>query len=162
VRVERAPALDTARWHPRIARLYRYWLSIHPPAGGVPGRQHFDPVDVPELLPGIWLLDVQHRPFRLRYRLVGTGIVEAVGREVTGQWLDQAHPHLRNDATFFERYRRAAEQKRPEWRKGKPRIWAHRDFGEIENLLLPLARDGATVDILLAFTVLYRPDGSIA
>jgi len=162
VRVERAPALDTARWHPRIARLYRYWLSIHPPAGGLPGRQHFDPVDVPELLPGIWLLDVQHRPFRLRYRLVGTGIVEAVGREVTGQWLDQAHPHLRNDATFFERYRRAAEQKRPEWRKGKPRIWAHRDFGEIENLLLPLARDGATVDILLAFTVLYRPDGSIA
>jgi hypothetical protein len=63
---------------------------------------------------------------------------------VTGQWLDEAHPHLRN-----------------EWRKGKPRIWAHRDFGEIENVLLPLAADGVTVNILLAYTVLYRPDGSV-
>ena len=52
VRVERMQTLDTARWHPRVARLYRYWLSIHPPGGGLPGRQHFDPVDVPELLPG--------------------------------------------------------------------------------------------------------------
>ena len=159
MRVERPPTLDTTRWHPRVARLYRYWLSIHP-AEGLPGRQHFDPVDVPELLPGIWLLDVQRKPFRLRYRLVGTAIVEAVGREVTGQWLDKAHPHLGGMAGFFERYRRAVEQKQPEWRRGKPRIWTHRDFGEIENLLLPLAADGATVDILIAYTVLYRPDGT--
>jgi len=159
MRTERSPALDTTRWHPRVARLYRYWLSIHP-AGGLPGRQHFDPVDVPELLPGIWLLDVQEKPFRLRYRLVGTAIVEAVGREVTGQWLDDAHPHLRGVAGFFDRYQRAAVEKQPEWRRGKPRIWTHRDFGEIENLLLPLAADGVTVDILIAYTVLYRPDGA--
>jgi hypothetical protein len=158
--VERAPPLDTAGWHPRVARAYRYWLSIRPPAG-LPGRQHFDPVDIPDLLPCIWLLDVQRQPFRLRYRLVGTSIVEANGREVTGQWLDEAHPHLRHDAEFFSRYRRAVEEARPEWRKGKPRIWAHRDFGEIENVLLPLARDGATVDILVAYTLLYRPDGSV-
>jgi hypothetical protein len=159
MRTERSPTLDTTRWHPRVARLYRYWLSIHP-AAGLPGRQHFDPVDVPELLPGIWLLDVQHTPFRLRYRLVGTAIVEAVGREVTGRWLDEAHPHLHDMPGFFDRYRRAAEQKQPEWRRGKPRIWAHRDFGEIENLLVPLAADGITVDILIAYTVLYRPDGT--
>lgn len=157
---ERPPALDTTHWHPRVARLYRYWLSIHPAGGGMPGRKHFDPVDVPELLPGIWLLDVQHTPFRLRYRLVGTAFVEAVGREVTGQWLDDAHPHLRGVPGFFDRYQRAAVEKHPEWRRGKPRIWAHRDFGEIENLLLPLAADGATVDILIAYTVLYRPDGT--
>ncbi len=157
---QRPQPLDTAHWHPRVARLYRYWLSIHP-AVGLPGRQHFGPVRRAELPARIWLLNVQHNPFRMRYRLVGTSFVEAVGREVTGQWLDEAHPHLRNEPGFFERYQRAAEQKQPEWRKGKPRIWAHRDFGEIENVLLPLAADGVTVNILLAYTVLYRPDGSV-
>jgi hypothetical protein len=161
MRVERVRVLDTAGWHSRVARVYRYWLSIHPPAG-LPGRRHFDPVAIPDLLPGIWLLDVQRRPFRLRYRLVGTGIVEALGREVTGQWLDEAHPHLHGETAFWERYRRAVEQAQAEWRKGKPRIWTHRDFGEIENVLLPLAADGANVDMLIAYTLLYRPDGMIA
>lgn len=154
--------LNTARWQPRTTRLYHYWLSIHPAGGGLPGRQHFDPVAVPDLLPGLWLLDVQHQPFRLRYRLVGTGIVEAIGREVTGQWLDEAHPHIDGNREFIERYEQAVTTRTPSWRKGKPRLWAHKDYRTIENLLLPFARDGSVVDMLAAFTVLYRPDGSVA
>ena len=151
---------ETTLWHPRAVRLHRYWLSIHPSEGLLPGRQHFDPLAMPDLLAGLWLLDAQQEPFRLRYRLVGTGIVEALGRDVTGLWLDEAHPHVRDDAGFFERYPRTVETRLPDWRKGKSRLWAHRDYGSIENLLLPLARDGRKVDMLIALTVLYRPDGS--
>jgi PAS domain-containing protein len=154
--------IDTAPWHRRTLRLYHYWLSIRPPEGGTPRRRAFDPVAVPDLLPGIWLLDVQREPFRLRYRLAGTGIVEAIGREVTGQWLDEAHPHIRGNTQFFDRYRKVVETGVPSWRKGKPSLWTNCDFGTIENLLVPLAMAGRTVDILCVHTVLYRPDGTAA
>jgi hypothetical protein len=154
--------IDTVAWHPRVLRLYHYWLSICPPDGGLPRRRAFDPVAVPDLLPGIWLLDVQHDPFRLRYRLAGTVIVEAIGHEVTGQWLDEAHPHVRGDAQFFDRYRGVVETGVPSWRRGKPQLWTNRDFGIVENLVVPLAMDGHTVDILCIYTVLYRPDGTAA
>lgn len=153
---------ETAAWHPRVRRLYAYWRQICPPGGGLPGRRAFDPCAVPDLLPGIWLLDIARAPFRIRYRLVGTGIVEAIGREVTGRWLDEAHPQLRDHPRYFDRYRRVSETGAPSWRKGKPQLWSHRDFGFIENLLLPLAKDGTTVDMLCAFSVLYRNDGSVA
>ncbi len=32
----------------------------------------------------------------------------------------------------------------------------------VETLLLPLARDGRTIDMLCAHGVLYHPDGSVA
>lgn len=153
--------LDTSLWHPRAQRLYRYWRSISP-SGALPGRQHFDPVDIPDLLSCLWLLDVQRAPFRLRYRLAGTTIVEAIGREVTGQWLDEAHPDIEDRAGFLARYSGVVERGQPSWRKGYPRLWAHRDFDLVENLLLPFARDGQTVDMLCALTVLYRRDGTAA
>jgi hypothetical protein len=151
-----------APWHRRVRRLYAYWRQIHPPGGGLPGRRHLDPVAIPDLLPGIWLLDVTRTPFRLRYRLVGTGIVEAIGREVTGAWLDEAHPDVAQKPRYFDRYRAVVETGAPSWRKGQPQLWQHRDFDLIENLLLPLAKDGRTVDMLCCFSVLYRQDGSVA
>jgi PAS domain-containing protein len=158
---ESRPILDPSLWHPRAQRLYHYWRSIAPP-GALPGRQHLDPVDIPDLLSCLWLLDVQREPFRLRYRLAGTTIIEAIGREVTGQWLDEAHPKIEDRAGFLARYSGVVENGQPSWRKGYPRLWTHRDFGAVENLLLPFARDGRTVDMLCALTVLFRRDGTVA
>src|SRR3546814_691455 len=88
------PPSPPSGYHPDIAALVAYWHSIHPPQG-LPGRRHFDPVDVPWLLPHIWLLDVFRDPWRFRMRLVGTGIVAHAGRDSTGRWLDDAFPNLR-------------------------------------------------------------------
>src|SRR5271165_4367368 len=99
VKPESSTSLSTEGWHPLVQLAYEHWRSLHP-ATGLPGRQHLDPFEIPRrLLSGIWLLDVQREPFRLRYRLAGTAIVRAIGREVTGQWLDDAHPHLKTDPT---------------------------------------------------------------
>src|SRR3546814_18827524 len=59
---------------PKIKALLAYWQSIHPAGGGLPGRRHLDPVDIPELLPNIWMIDVKRGPLRFRFRLVGTEI----------------------------------------------------------------------------------------
>jgi len=157
-----ANELSRADWHPTVVEIYEYWRSIRP-ADGLPGRQHVDPLNIPKhLLAGLWLLDVQREPFRLRYRLVGTRIDRAIGRDVTGQWLDEAHPQIKENVPFIERYRNVVLTRSPSHREGKPTLWTHETFARIENLLLPLARDGATVDMIMAYSVLFRQDGSPA
>lgn len=153
------PPSGFASWHPKLQHFYQYWRHIHPPQG-LPGRHHFDPLAIASLLPNVWLLDVQRDPFRLRYRLVGTRIVDAIGCEVTGRWLDEAHPHLLSDPNFFSRYRAVTESKIPSHRRGRPRAWMPEDYREIENLAVPLAADGEAVDMLAMLTVFYRPDGT--
>lgn len=140
--------------HPNILRLYRYWLDLAPERR-LPGRQHIDPLSFHDLLPGIWILDVERNPLRFRYRLVGTRIVEASGREVTGLYMEEAHPHVRSMPSGLARYIDAANHGLPSRRKGKATLWQHKDYQQVENILLPLARDGETVDMLLVYSQLF-------
>lgn len=146
-------------WSAGVRKIYRYWLSRRPP-GRLPGRQHIDPVDIPDLLRGLWLIEVTRDPLRFRYRLVGTRIVEALGFDPTGRWLDEAHPHSLSVPGFYARYERVAKTGVPSRRKGTALLWRNRDHRAIENILLPLAADGTTVDIIMVYTVIFRIDGS--
>ncbi len=152
---------DLALWHPSLQELYRYWHAIRP-GDALPGRQHLDPIDLPGFLPQLWLVDVQREPFRLRYRLAGTRICELAGRELTGSWLDEVHPARAREANGFARFRQAVVTGLPNRRRGQPTLYlSHKaDFTEIENALFPLARDGKTVDMILAYTIFYAPDGT--
>jgi hypothetical protein len=152
-------SIDRQALHPKIARALAYWRTIHPAPGVLPGRQHFDPMAIPDVLPGVWLLDVQHAPFRLRYRLAGTRIVEVFGREITGAWFDEAHPEVAREPGYLDRYQNVVTTHEPSWRRGKPRLWARRGCSELENVVLPFAGDGAQVDMLMVVTVIYWHDG---
>jgi len=152
---------DRSDWHPLVNRFYEYWRDIAP-AGGLPGRQHVSPTDIVPLLPRVWMLDVIRSPLRFRYRLVGTAEVTTLGREVTGQWLDDVHPKFRDDPLLTARYRYIVEMGRPTWRHGPVR-WDHDDRHRIvENCIVPLASDGKTVDIIFAISVLFYGDGTLA
>ena len=139
---------------PKIRALYAYWRSIHPLAGGLPGRQHFDPIDVPALLRWLWLIDVQREPLRFRYRLVGTEQVRVMKRDPTGLWLDEAHPLFVASETYPQFV--AAFDGHCGYRRGQPLFHLPRELVSMERLLLPLAQDGATVDMILAITI-YNP-----
>ena len=99
---------DRSGWNADCRAFYDCWLRISPP-GRLPGRQHVSPFDIVPLLPRVWLLDVVRDPLRFRYRLVGTGEVRTLGREVTGQWIDEAHPEFLTNASLQARYRYMAE-----------------------------------------------------
>ena len=72
--------------------LLAYWLRLSG-EGGVPQREHFDPVDLePEVLPHIFLCSLGHAPFSVHFRLQGTFITEHLGQNYTGKEL--------NDETF--------------------------------------------------------------
>lgn len=139
---------------PRLAALERYWRQIHPPAG-LPGRQHFDPLDVPSLLPYLILIDVARAPLRLRYRLLGTAHVDSLGYNPTGRWLDEAHADFA-DTTACREFSAVAERGVRTYYRGPLTFVSTREFLEIERLTLPLARDGSTIDMLLCIAV-HKP-----
>jgi hypothetical protein len=148
---EPPPAADA-----RVLLLYRYWRGIHPAGGGLPGRQHLDPTDLPTaLLPFLWLADVLRAPLRFRYRLLGTEQVRVLGRDFTGCWIDEAHPNFLGSVAYAQ-FVAAAEHGEAGYRRGHTLIILPADYRSMERLILPLARDGKAVDMLLAISI-YHP-----
>jgi hypothetical protein len=143
---------DAARdWHPKVRALYDLWRGLRPD-GTLPGRRDFDPVVVPRLLPNIWLVDVQAQPMRFRYRLLGTAVVFAMGRDLRGSWFDDAHPEFAG-SPFAEELVAVANERAPRHHRGPPFVRHIRDVAGLERIILPLAADGVTVDMLLCLTV---------
>jgi hypothetical protein len=153
------PAAEREEWHPKLQRLYEYWAAIRPGGRRLPGRQHLDPADIPrDLLPFIWMLDIQREPFRIRYRLIGTKIVAGMGRNPTGMWVDEAHPHVLDRPEFFSRFQKVVKTGIPSRRSGIPTIWLS-DAYLFENLVLPFAADGENPDMLVILTVMFFQTG---
>jgi hypothetical protein len=149
---------ERGEWHPLVRSFFEYWLSICPP-GRLPGRQHIAPEDVPVLWSRMWMLDVHRNPLRYRYRLCGTEMVRSLGREVTGVWLDEAHPQLIENPQSRERFRYMTETGQATWRRGPPLWTRDPEHRIIETCIVPLAADGVTVDKILGFSVMFDTHG---
>lgn len=147
-----------APMHADMVRLFDYWRAIAPP-DALPGRCHFDPLVIADLLPRVWLLDVFREPFRLRYRLCGTKLVEALGQDPTGRWLDEVHDGVR-DPRYIDRYRHMADEGVATWRRGRANFQHDKEWIVLENLVVPFAADGRTVDLLLALTRRHDSQGA--
>ncbi len=142
--------LDATGWDARVRRLYEYWLALREKTGRLPRRADFDPLDVWDIVPWIWMVDVTHDPLRFRFRLMGTMHSETIGREVTGQWIDEAFPGFERAATYGD-YLQVATELRPSYRKGRSDY--HVSFKMIERIMLPLVDEGGRCTIILAITV---------
>lgn len=150
------PAVDE-----RISELHAYWESIRPSAAELPGRQHFDPVDIPRLLPYLWLVDVHHDPVRFRYRLSGTEIVRAMGADNNGRFLDEIHANF-SETTTCKQYMEVLRTGLFAYREGPP-TRKNEEHRWIQRLLLPLARDGKSVDMILGMGIYPElPKGSVS
>ena len=96
-------------------------------------------------------MDVHREPFRFRHRLVGSFIDACAGESLTGQWFAQELEGERLRLAL-EDLEHVVTSKQANWRRGKPVIqWERQDI-ELERLYLPLAKDGETVDMILAMT----------
>lgn len=147
---------------PLIQRAYQYWQQIAPAPGRLPGRQHFDPLAIPSLLPHVWLVDVTDgTPPVFRYRLVGTAVDRAMGRTHTGQRMDAVMPDFYLKPAVCGPYIAMLTTPQPSYRKGLPLFAHNRLYHALERILLPMARDGITVDMLFCLTLFYMPDGTV-
>ena len=142
--------MSSQEWHPNVQAMMDHWLSLHP-RGVLPGRQHLEPLNIPTFLANIRLVEVHGPPFRFRIRLMGTSLVTFCGRDQTGEWLDDLYPNFDASDTFAD-YRRVILDRMPDWRRGKARLFRPTCDYTFERLILPLAKDGRTVDMFLIYT----------
>ena len=130
--------------------LFSYWASCRR-GGQLPGRAAIHPNNFKRHLPTVSLIDVSHHPRDYRLRLAGTGLYGVYGREITGRRLEDVY-----NSAAAEYWRaeldKVVEGKRPgvgvhnlSWR-GAPHL-------SILWLRLPLATNGADVDMILGYDV---------
>lgn len=143
---------DSMLGHQTHRHLYRYWLSKAPP-DRLPSRNDIDPVDIPQLLPWIVLVDVVRggAALRLRHRLIGTGIVERVGRDVTGGYFDELYDE-QHHARVLEDYACVIKSRAPLMSRIAAPV-PGLDFLQYDRLALPLADDGETVTTVMSLVV---------
>lgn len=136
--------------HPVHHTALDYWMQCRGSAGGIPGRQDIDPLDIPCLLPWVSLVDVHRRAglLKFRQRLLGTAVVAMRGRDTTGLWFDEIYEPSKL-AQLQSALSGVVQTARPDVIRddlcdiGKP----HRT---IFSLILPLAADRHRVDMLMA------------
>ncbi|WP_374653289.1 PAS domain-containing protein [Dongia sp.] len=129
----------------RIRRLVAYWQAKCD-GRPIPLRADIDPSEIRDLLPNLLLAEIEE-PFRVRYRLVGTRVVEFNRIDFTGTYLDDN----RWDAAsrYSRAYRAVAETRLPHYGLD---AWplAGAMNGRSEIVMLPLSTDGVRVDRCLA------------
>lgn len=68
--------------------LFDYWLEKCGPQSAL-SRNRFEPMDIPKLLPYLFLLDYEASTDTLRYRLIGTFIGSILKGEIIGKTLEE-------------------------------------------------------------------------
>lgn len=107
-------------------------------------RAAFDAFVLRPWLPYIVIVDIHQDPFRVRYRLVGTALVEANKQDYTGVWLaDAGWPQETIDLNMAL-YRKATETQAPVFGLSKVR-WDMRLEYRFEWAIFPLSDDGSRV-----------------
>lgn len=143
----------------RFRWLFDYWLGRHR-NGLLPGRGHIDPLDFPQLLGRIYLVEVirEDGALRFRFRLWGSKIRGIFGHDHTGHWLeDIAAPGTLADIRAA--LAACTMEARPFfWRR--PMMVDSAEYAATRRLVLPLAADGETVDMLLGLIVEDWREGS--
>ncbi len=133
--------------HPRFARLRDYLASKAPP-GKLPGRQHIDPLEIPDLLPHLMLVDVIRaagQPPRYHIRLVGTQVVVIQGADATGKFVEEV---LDKGPEIIAHYDDILTTRQPQDRRGQVAT-QNRNHVSYQRIAFPLATDGETVDMLI-------------
>jgi len=114
--------------------------------GKLASRAHFDPVTIPtKLLPWITIFDVTYDPVRYRVRIVGTGLVGAMGVDTTGSYLDE----LAGFDRVIARANWLLDHRKAFFLENLPLTWVHERYSRYSVVGLPLASNGRDIDMLL-------------
>jgi hypothetical protein len=131
---------------PELEALYATWNAIHGD-GTLPARGEIGPETLKAWLRNVELIDIEREPMRFRRRLVGTKIVDYQGVDRTGDYL-ASDDAATVDGWALEDYAECAAKGLPVHRQDSG-IDANGDTVRWERLLMPLASDGRTPDMIL-------------
>lgn len=94
-----------------LVRSFHDWWTDHC-GDDIPDRSALDPFALKGFLPYLLISDIESEPFRIRFRLVGTKVVEAAGLDFTGRYLDEL-VSCDSDEPWMEDYRQSFDSRLP-------------------------------------------------
>ena len=140
------PGMNTSAFHTTQSGAdvgLRYWEERRRDRG-LPSRADIDPLDIPDLLPPVFLVNVLREPLDFRYRLLGTQIVRHSAADYTGKSLREL-PEQCPPSRIWSLFQRVVEERRPSSAK-VPYIYI--PGKSVEMLATPLSDDGANVNMI--------------
>jgi hypothetical protein len=96
----------------KVHRLAGYWEALRG-VRDMPKRQEIDPTEIWPLLKNIFMNEWHTDPDRLFYRIAGTELAAAMGREVGGKWLTQLYDDQADIERTLGLYREVIRRRRP-------------------------------------------------
>ncbi len=140
--------------NPKLGMFLNYWNKKRGDRP-MPTREEMDPLEIPDLLSGICILEPQYngpKIDRVRFRLAGTSLYRMAGIELTGRYVDEVVPspiYKRIHAQFIE----VAEHLKPVFRRFE---WPSNPWSGIiyERVLVPLENQDGRPKFLMGMHVI--------
>lgn len=142
---------DATVAHPDLSALLAIWKSWRGDAA-MPGVDVIKPRAMMAYLSRIQLYDVMNEGTDFRVRLVGTGIAQAFGHDLTGTLISQ-HPNRARGERLMAALTRVAATAQPLHMKTAEEMRERYETRHIESLWLPFG-SGGTVELVLAQSIL--------
>lgn len=147
------PRFDVEIRSPKLTRTRDYWLEIKGEKP-LPLRSDFILSDLGDVIAHLTVIDVEHDPMRLKFRMLGTFLTDIAGRNSTGKYLDSdLYPDNLEEMTWS--FIQCAKSGEPLATEG-PLDFADRDWTGQEIVLLPLTDDGHSVSMIVACSELVE------
>ena len=140
-----APTLQDMAELGDLSQLLSMWLDRRK-SGGLPARASFDPLDMRKLLGRIVIVDVLSEPQRFRFRLVGTEWVTRFGFDPTNTFVED-FPRVQSRAFIKDVMSKAVQERVPLMVRRS--VIIEGQYFRYGMLLLPLASDGKSVDMIM-------------
>lgn len=130
---------------PVLKSLLAHWHSLRGELD-MPTRDSFDPMAVPNLLPDILLVEVRTPGPRFFVRVHGTNLVEAMGRSMTGKYIDEVD-FGDAKATTLRAFQYIYDHAAPTYRSVRYRL-NEKEF-RFDRLGVPIGQDNKVTHILI-------------
>lgn len=132
----------------KVARLFQLWNDKRG-TRAMPARGDLDVLELREWIGSIALFDVLHDPLDFRYRLFGSKIAAALGRDLTGRKISEEavmDDHANALVALRDLIGRRTYRFRNDIISG-----ARGGFLGRDRVYLPLSQDGERIDMLLLY-----------
>ena len=132
--------------HRPLIDLVRYWRGLAP-CSQVPHRREFNPIDVPQCLRHIMLVDVLDSRPRYYIRLAGSSVNPAFQQSITGMHVEEILGEA-DLAEIIPQYDYTVEHQVPTYMTSSVTVPNGKNL-QYERVLLPLTSNGESTDKLL-------------
>lgn len=140
---------------PMVLEILNYWYAKRG-ARKMPSPKDMDPVDFARHMPHLMMIQVDHDPFRLTYRLIGEEVTYSHGINLRGRPVFDANEHTPHLGTVLhELYKAVAMLRRP-LGVGGSMEFGGRGHMAFEAAYMPLSADGERTDRIFTVTS-YKP-----